>query len=287
MSNLIEKKYGRGLAVVAGNGSGLTMTYAAYLVQIGYETILLVGTDEERLEQQKKQLLKQKQDGKELSVMWYAYDFHKANTDKEKEDLEKYVSRVVETCGNHCSILVNNLSIEHDSFAKLTPSEINDQTRYRIENHSFMTDLVTIKLRAKSLRKYYSLVVNVGTTKDNLVEKEADSFKNAKQQASWEIYKATTTYWSNLATLAQQMETVEVDFVKDTPENCGFFEENLKYLGLEVTAGSHVDQVFRSVVSPYKERTAQGIFKHKWMMFIMKPFFWALLPLKFVGLISD
>lgn len=37
------------------------------------------------------------------------------------------------------------------------------------------------------------------------------------------------------------METVEVDFVKDTPENCGFFEENLKYLGLEVTAGSHVD----------------------------------------------
>lgn len=112
--------------------------------------------------------------------MWYAYDFHKANTDKEKEDLEKYVSRVVETCGNHCSILVNNLSIEHDSFAKLTPSEINDQTRYRIENHSFMTDLVTIKLRAKSLRKYYSLVVNVGTTKDNLVEKEADSFKNAK-----------------------------------------------------------------------------------------------------------
>ena len=50
MSNLIEKKYGRGIAVVAGNGSGLTMTYAAYLVEIGYETILLVGTDEERLE---------------------------------------------------------------------------------------------------------------------------------------------------------------------------------------------------------------------------------------------
>lgn len=83
------------------------------------------------------------------------------------------------------------------------------------------------------------------------------------------------------------MLSVEVDYVKDSAENQGFFEENLKYLGIDVTAGSHVDQVFRSVVSPYKERSAQGIFKHRWMMYFMKPFFWALLPLKFVGLVDD
>ena len=50
------------------------------------------------------------------------------------------------------------------------------------------------------------------------------------------------------------MDTVDIDFVKDSAENQGFFEQNLKYLGLELTAGTHVDQVFRSVVSPYKDR---------------------------------
>lgn len=73
--------------------------------------------------------------------------------------------------------------------------------------------------------------------------------------------------------------------MKDSPDDQGFFEENLKYLDLEVTPGSHVDQVFRSIVSDYTDRQAQGIFKHKWMLYMMKPFYWALLPLKFVGLI--
>lgn len=58
-----------------------------------------------------------------------------------------------------------------------------------------------------------------------------------------------------------------------------FFRDNLKYLGLTVTVGSHVDQVFRSAIVTYKDRSAQGIFQHRWMMFLMKPFFWALLPL--------
>ena len=130
------------------------------------------------------------------------------------------------------------------------------------------------------------MVINVGTTQSNLVEKEK-SFDTAAKQADWEVYKATIIYWSNLATLKERQEAVEVDFIKDSPENQGFFEENLKYLGLEVTPGSHVDQVVRSVVSVYSDRNAQGIFKHKWMLYMMKPFFWALLPLKFVGLMND
>ena len=54
-----------------------------------------------------------------------------------------------------------------------------------------------------------------------------------------------------------------------------------------MTPGSHVDQVFRSVCSLYKDRSAQGIFKHRWMLWLMKPFFWALLPFKFIGLIDE
>ena len=49
---------------------------------------------------------------------------------------------------------------------------------------------------------------------------------------------------------------IEVDFEKDSPENQAFFESNLKYLGIEVTPGSHVDQVFRTAVSSYSERKA-------------------------------
>ena len=56
--------------------------------------------------------------------------------------------------------------------------------------------------------------------------------------------------------MKERKEAVEVDFVKDSSESQGFFEENLKYLGIEVTPGSHVDQVFRSVVSLYKDRSA-------------------------------
>ena len=69
------------------------------------------------------------------------------------------------------------------------------------------------------MRQYRSLVVNVGTSKDSLVTKHVDEFKSAKEEANWQIYKATTTYWSNLATLEQQAQSLEVDYVKDTAEN--------------------------------------------------------------------
>ena len=49
---------------------------------------------------------------------------------------------------------------------------------------------------------------------------------------------------------------VEVDFVKDSQEDQDFFAANLKYLGLEVTPGSHVDQVIRSVAAVYTDREA-------------------------------
>ena len=138
----------------------------------------------------------------------------------------------------------------------------------------------------KSLRKYRSMVIDVASTTKTLTEPNR-IFEDQKSQADYELWRATTIYWCNLATVRERAETHEVDYVKDTPEQQGFFQENLKYLGLEVTPASHVDQVVRATVSVYTDRHAQGIFKHKWMMFLMKPFFWALLPFKFIGILNE
>ena len=77
-----------------------------------------------------------------------------------------------------------------------------------------------------------------------------------------------------------------VDFATDAPSNSNFFHANLKYLGIKVTPGSHVDQVARTLVVTYQDRSAQGIFAHRWMLCIMKPFVWLKLPFEFVGLID-
>ena len=77
-----------------------------------------------------------------------------------------------------------------------------------------------------------------------------------------------------------------LDFVVDSPENLNLFQQNLKYLGIEVTPGSHVDQVVKSLILNYQDRKAQGIFKHRWMLWVMKPFVWATLPFKYVGLVD-
>ena len=74
--------------------------------------------------------------------------------------------------------------------------------------------------------------------------------------------------------------------MKDSPENQALFASNLKYMGIDLTPGTHVDQVMRSAVQAYSDRNPHGIFKYKCMMYVMKPFFWALLPFKYVGLIQ-
>ena len=89
-----------------------------------------------------------------------------------------------------------------------------------------------------------------------------------------------------MATLLVREGLEGVDFITDSPEDSNFFHSNLKYLGIKVTPGSHVDQVVRSLVSKYKDRSAHGIFAHRWMLFIMKPLVWFKLPFEFVGLID-
>jgi hypothetical protein len=89
-----------------------------------------------------------------------------------------------------------------------------------------------------------------------------------------------------MASLRVQKASQLVDFAVDSPENQTFFRENLKYLGIEVSPGSHIDQVVKSLIVPYASREAQGIFKHRWMLFLMKPFVLIYLPLQFVGLVE-
>ena len=57
-------------------------------------------------------------------------------------------------------------------FKQVPMNKIGELTNVKIENHSFITDLLMIQLRGESLRKYRGLVVNVGVTKENLVNKD-------------------------------------------------------------------------------------------------------------------
>ena len=57
-----------------------------------------------------------------------------------------------------------------------------------------------------------------------------------------------------MSTLMVQEGFKDVDFANDAPSNSGFFHDNLKYLGIKVTPGSHVDQVVRTLVNQYKDR---------------------------------
>jgi len=82
---------------------------------------LLISNDAEKLAEQKQKLQKQFKGKRDLAVMWYAYDFSKTNSDKEKSDLAEYVARVAKTCDNHCSVLVNNLAMQYSRFQSLNP----------------------------------------------------------------------------------------------------------------------------------------------------------------------
>ena len=50
----IEDRYGNGLAIIAGGKSGMSTVWAAYLIRIGFKTVLLIGGDKDKLESQKK-----------------------------------------------------------------------------------------------------------------------------------------------------------------------------------------------------------------------------------------
>ena len=45
----LSKKYGHGLVVIAASTSGLGPIYANYLVRLGFNTILLIDSDEDAL----------------------------------------------------------------------------------------------------------------------------------------------------------------------------------------------------------------------------------------------
>lgn len=97
-------------------------------------------------------------------------------------------------------------------------------------------------------------------------------FETFDDEAKHNVVRAVIAYKTNMLTSLVKAYTCDVEFVIDAPETFNFFYSNLKYLGFEHTPLSHVDQVLRSLVVSYGNKRAQGIFKHKWMMYMMKPF---------------
>ena len=155
-------------------------------------------------------------------MLTYPFNFSKRQTQESRDKLESYITKAAAEYENHCSVLVNNIAVTQRLFKEQSPTQIGEMTNVKLENHSFITSLVMLKLRNDSLRKKRALVINVGTTKDTLVEKK-QRFKTAADQANWEVYKATVIYWSNLVSLKERQETIEVDYIKDSPENQTFF----------------------------------------------------------------
>ena len=79
------------------------------------------------------------------------------------------MTRVAKESESHCSILVNNFSMESERFNLLNTKQINLLTNIKIEQYSFITKLLMGELREQSLRKYRSAVINVGTTKELVI----------------------------------------------------------------------------------------------------------------------
>ena len=76
VKGVIASKYGSGLAVICGGTSGLSMTYSDYLAELGFETILLIQANSDKMLALKERLLKRhKKHDRQLFILTYEYDF--------------------------------------------------------------------------------------------------------------------------------------------------------------------------------------------------------------------
>ena len=80
---------------------------------------------------------------------------------------------------------------------------------------------------------------------------EGFEFADANAKDDWDLYNATVSYWANITTLKERSEAVEVDFRKDSPETVSQHASNLKFMGIEMAPGTHVDQVMREAIGDY------------------------------------
>ena len=177
------------------------------------------------------------------------------------------------------------MAMEPDKFKVTHPTQLTSITNHKIENHACLTRYCVTDLREEFQFADRTAVVNCGSLKEDIGKAETH-FNNEDEETRFGMQRATVTYQTTMVTCLVKSFTTEVDYVSDSPSTQSFFRANLKYLGLEVTPGSHVDQVLRSLIVRYGDKQAQGIFKHKWMLWLMKPFVWFKLPLSAVGLID-
>ena len=90
---------------------------------------------------------------------------------------------------------------------------------------------------------------------EHLKHNEKDfSFENEKEEADWEVYNSTISYWANVATLRERHLATEIDYFRDTPEKSKLFAKNLNYMSIDCTPATHVDQVIRATVQDHDSR---------------------------------
>ena len=196
-------------------------------------------------------------------VFVYQFDFCKAHSpdSQESADLKAYLTQLGEANNNHVSVLVNNVATPMAEFTKLDAHEMTRTTNNKIDNHTLITEVLMKEIRDRGLKQFTggdsfrSAVINVGLLEDNLVEEKL-RFKSKQEEADFDVYRATSIYQTQMASLRVHKSATAVDFVVDSPENCNIFRQNLKYLGIEVTPGSHVDQVVKSLILNYQDREA-------------------------------
>ena len=170
--------------MIFGDKSGMMSTYATYLVEVGYETILIVAHDQQRMEDLKERLQKKYKkryaDGK-LSILTYKYELNGEVDHDSLGELADYTKLLAKDFNNHCSVLVNNIAESMEEFKKMSVEDLEHISHNKVQNFTYVTSFLMGDLRNSGLRKHRSLVINVGTSKDALVMKKGGSFETEKE----------------------------------------------------------------------------------------------------------
>ena len=73
--------------------------------------MLLLGSDAEKMEREKKVLIDNAGEDQEFTVLTFLYDFSKRHNDEEKTAITEYLTKLMEENDYHCSILINNIAV--------------------------------------------------------------------------------------------------------------------------------------------------------------------------------
>ena len=193
----LKKRYGDNWAVVTGASDGIGKGFAFELAKRNFK-VVLVGRNEEKLEEVKKEL-EEKYPESEFRIV--VFDFNTQYTaDKITELREKFIDI------EKCSILVNNVGTASlDNLGEMSDENIHKQLNVNIIGNTVITKIFIPKLLANEKR---AGIINIGSC-----AYEAPSPGLA-------VYSATKAYIQQFSTsLAEEYrkENIDVLVTKTAP----------------------------------------------------------------------